>query len=226
METCNIDDLVKEVRVALDQNMDGKALSMLGDTDTLTLDEIIRSTMVDAATAIEEGAPLEMLEGCDDAVKEGEDYIVSWGKEKKGSDIQAGSVALPSDFLRLVSFKMNDWDCAVSMPTAQETPAYERLQDQYSGIGATPRHPAIAIDVPNNVLEFYCSAKTAKVASFKYVQKPVAKEGKITICPKLRRAIVYANAAMSAAVFSSVDQMQVMTALAYRHAHIQPSEKQ
>lgn len=225
METCNIDDLVKQVRIVLDQNMDGKALSMLGDTDTLTLDEIIRSTMVDAATAIEEAAPLEMLEGSNNAVVKDADYSILWGKQREGSAIKSGEVSLPSDFLRLVSFKMNDWSYAVSTPTSRETPAYELLQNRYSGIGATPRNPAVALDIPNGVLEFYCSAETAKVATFKYIPKPVVKDGEITICPKLKRAIVYANAAMSAAVFSSVEQMQVMMSLAYRLAHIQPPEK-
>lgn len=101
METCNIDDLVKEVRVALDQNMDSKALSMLGDTDTLTLDEIIRSTMVDAATAIEEGAPLEMLEGCDDAVKE--EKTTSYHGERRRKVAPYKQEALPC---RVISFAL------------------------------------------------------------------------------------------------------------------------
>lgn len=226
METCNIDDMVKAVRVALDQNMDGKALSVLGDSDTLTLDEIIRSTMIDAVATIEEIAPLEMLEGCEEAVKTGEEYAIAWGSTKTGSAIKEGSVSLPNDFYRFVSFKMSDWDRAVFIPIMQETPEYERLKNQYSGIGGTPKNPAVAIDVPNGILEFFCSGETAKVTSFKFIPKPAIKDGHISICPKLKRAIIYANAALAATVFSSVDQMQLLMSTAYRLAHVQPTEKQ
>lgn len=231
MQDYSVDDILKEVRVVLDQNMDGKALASLGDSDTLTLDEIIRNTMTDAATTIEELAPLDMLDDGVDALKEDSDYSVTWQKQKNGSDIFDGSVRLPDNFMRIVSFKMSDWNYSVHEAVPMESPLYIRLQSQFSGIGGTPIKPYVAIDNAQGKLEFYSSkhvqdGKSASVQVFKYLPLPSIKGDKISLCPKLHRAIVYANASLSAAVYSSTEQMQILMSMAHRFAHILTNEKQ
>ena len=43
-----IEDIVRDVRIAIDENATSKALFAEGDTETLTLDEIIKSKIADS----------------------------------------------------------------------------------------------------------------------------------------------------------------------------------
>ena len=63
MAAYKVDELVKEIKVALDENVTSEALIELGDTDTLSLDEIIRSKIEPAAKTIEANAPYYLLDG-------------------------------------------------------------------------------------------------------------------------------------------------------------------
>ena len=57
-----IDRIMEDVRVCLDQNMDSGALIESGDIDTLSLDEIIRSKIVEAVQRVHTAAPYYLLE--------------------------------------------------------------------------------------------------------------------------------------------------------------------
>ena len=50
--------LMREVRIVMDKNMTSTALRGLGDVDTLSVDDIIKSRIVDAAKRVELQAPL------------------------------------------------------------------------------------------------------------------------------------------------------------------------
>ena len=53
----SVDSLQRDVRIALDKNATSEALTSLGDIDTLTIDDIIRSKLVAAARIVETIAP-------------------------------------------------------------------------------------------------------------------------------------------------------------------------
>ena len=57
MAAYKVDELIKEIKVALDENVSSEALISLGDTDTLTLEEIRKSKIEPAARVIETNAP-------------------------------------------------------------------------------------------------------------------------------------------------------------------------
>ena len=54
---------MEEIRVILDQNKVSTQLLDAGDIDTLTLDEIIRSKIVDATRVVVLNAPNHLLDG-------------------------------------------------------------------------------------------------------------------------------------------------------------------
>lgn len=54
--------MARAVRVAIDMNKGDEPLIMEGDTDTLTLDEIIMSKLADAVRMVVSEAPLHLLE--------------------------------------------------------------------------------------------------------------------------------------------------------------------
>lgn len=101
-----IEDIVKDVRICLDQNMVSESLLNEGDIDTLSIEDIIRSKIVDAVQRVESGAPTHLLEG-------GHNFGDSIYWTKDGS----GWTLLPDDFMRLVVFEMSDW----------ERPVYEAI---------------------------------------------------------------------------------------------------
>ena len=94
-----IDKIMQDVRICLDQNMESDALIESGDIDTLALDEIIKSKILEAIQRVHRDAPNYLLEG-------GHNFgdAVYW------RELESGWVLLPKDFLRLVVFEMDDID--------------------------------------------------------------------------------------------------------------------
>lgn len=185
-------DIVKDVRVCLDQNMVSDALAGIGDVDTLALDEIIESKIEDAARLIESRAASYLLDS-------GQPLggIVNWNKHH---GYGSGHIQLPNDFLRLVCFQMSDWDYAVTQPITEEDPLYARQHSRFGGVRGNPRRPVVAITRHSTglVLEFYTSTSgNATVKHARYITIPKVNEGTIDVCEKLKPAIVYYAAYMT-----------------------------
>jgi len=95
-----INDLVGEVRVALDENRTES--SYLSDnTDNMELNEIISSKLLEAVRSVQENCPVWMLEG--------EVMTTILSSNTDGS----GTLSLPDDFLRLVALQLTEWDAPV-----------------------------------------------------------------------------------------------------------------
>ena len=191
-----VSDIIREAKVAIDENVSSEALTALGDLDTLTLDEIIRSKVEDAARLVEEGAA---------------HYLLAAGKSFGGSiewesqeGYGAGKVTLPNDFMRLVTFRMSDWSRPVTEAITEEHPLYAQQSSRYLGVRGNPERPVVAIvhGAAGQVLEFYaCSAGPGvRVAVAKYLPIPTIKDDYIDLCPKLERAVVYRLASMTCAI--------------------------
>lgn len=167
----NVQDIVKEVRVALDQNMSSEALAELSDVDTLSLDEIIESKIEDAATAVLQSAPVGML----DDISEDLSGTVSVAQ---GSEV--GVLNLPSDFLRLVVFSLSGWPYMLYETSMSDSPLYMQAHSKYGVLGGKP----ILFVVPGgtiveggqtkstNRLEVYPCPANPSVTIGKYVKMP------------------------------------------------------
>lgn len=196
-----VDDLVKEARIAIDRNCNSEPLAALGDVDTLTVDEIIRSKVEDAARLVEESAAHELLDG-------GSQFggAITWQSEE---GYGAGSIALPQDFLRLVTFLMSDWDYPVTEAITEENPLYPVQKSRYGGVRGNPQRPVVAITHgPTGLnLEFYsCTAGPGThIRMAHYIPVPKIENGRIGLCPKLKRAVVYRMASMAAAIIGASD---------------------
>ena len=62
MESVQIANIIKEVKIILNENISIDAL-LLDDPNQLELEELISSRIVDAVTAVHENAPIEKLTG-------------------------------------------------------------------------------------------------------------------------------------------------------------------
>lgn len=211
-----VENIINEVKVALDENVDSSALSGLGDVDTLKLDEIIESKVVDAARIIESNAPAHLL---DSGRAFGES--IGWdGQPGYG----AGYIHLPDDFMRLVCFQMSDWDYAVTVAITEDSPQYQMQRSRFAGVRGNPQKPVVAITSQpiGLVLEFFScySGESAFIKKARYIPIPRIKNGKIDICEKLKPAIVYYTAYLSALSLGDGDASAAMLSTARELAEI------
>jgi hypothetical protein len=190
----SVADIKRDIRIALDQNNSSTPLLDTGDIDTLTLEEIIESKIEDAARVVTRDAAHYLLDG---GKAFGES--VRWDvREGYGS----GSILLPDDFLRLVSFQMSDWSYPVLNAITEDNPIYALQHSRYGGVRGNPQKPIVALSQQpiGLVLEFFsCAAgENTFVKRATYVPIPKITDGEITISEKLKPAVVYYTAYLAA----------------------------
>lgn len=185
--------MARAVKVAIDMNRGDEPLIMEGDTDTLTLDEIIYAKLADAVRMVEMEAPLTMLESGHD-FGEHDTYIGEDGK---------GFIILPNDFIRLISFRMSDWTRTIYEAITESDPQYALQSSRFKGICGNPEKPVVAVvrRSEGKVLEFYsCRDNAATVAQATYLPIPkIDRDGGIDVAEDCYRAAVYRAASLALA---------------------------
>ena len=205
----NVADIVKEARIVLDRNMNSSALAALGDVDTLTLDEIIKSKVVDSVRTVELEAPLFRL---GPGIPFGES--IAWDTQE---GIGSGYVLLPPDFLRLIAFQMTDWRQPVYEAIPTDGPQYRMQHSMFPGIKGNPDRPVVALVAkPTGMaLEFYsCSGgQGTAIAIASYMPEPRIIEEKIQIPHQLKEAAVYHAAYLTAVTMEETEQAERLLAI-------------
>ena len=202
-----IDKIMQDVRICIDQNMTSDALLESGDIDTLALDDIIRSKILEAVQRVHMDAPNYLLEG-------GHNFgdAVYW------RELESGWVLLPPDFMRLVVFEMDDWEQAVYQAISTDDPEYEKQRSRFKGIRGTAQRPvcAIAIRPEGRVLEFYsCKSKNAQVSRAMYIPYPkIDEDNGVDICERCYNAVVYTAAGLTLLTCGEVEKGNAVSELA------------
>lgn len=134
----------------------------------VTPEQLITSRINDALRLVASQAPVTMLGN-------GKAFADTVGWESRVG-YGAGYVVLPDDFFRLITFRMSDWQVAVTETITSDNPLYLRQQSRWSGLRGTPQNPVVAIvqgDV-GRVLEFYCcnSGPSVSVRQARYFPLP------------------------------------------------------
>lgn len=201
-----ISDIARDVRVAIDENDSSAALVGENDIDTLSLNDIVRSKICEAVRRVETAAPVHLLE-------EGHNLDCSIFWADKGS----GMVLLPYDFMRLIMFKMSDWERAVYEAITVADPQYQLQRSRYKGIRGNPQKPvcAIANHPVGKVLEFYSSvSNSALIEQASYLPYPsIDEDGGIDICERCYEAVVYMTASLVLATYGETEKAKAMTEL-------------
>lgn len=185
-----IHDVMRDVRVCLDQNVTSEQLLATDDIDTLSLDEIVRSKILEAVMRVHAKAPAHLLE-------QGHNFgdAVYWG------EMESGWTLLPDDFMRLIVFQMSDWERACYGAISTNDPEYDLQRQRIKALRGTAQKPvcAIAIRPEGKVLEFYsCKSKSAYVSRAQYLPYPeIDAYGGIDICERCYMAVVYAAASLT-----------------------------
>ena len=202
--------LMREVRIVMDKNMTSTALRGLGDVDTLSVDDIIKSRIVDATRRVELRAPLHYLENGHNF---GDNIYWEQGKDRAG----CGWTLLPTDFMRLMVFQMSDWKRPVFQAISPTDEEYAQQWSQFSGIRGNTEFPVCAISVrpEGRVLEFFsCKDNTADVAKAVYLPEPsIDSDEGIDISERCHDAIVYMIASLSFYVLGEKEQGDAMAQL-------------
>ena len=202
-----LDKIMQDVRICLDQNMTSDALLESGDIDTLALDDIIKSKILEAIQRVHREAPNYLLEG-------GHNFgdAVYW------RELESGWVLLPKDFLRLVVFEMDDWEQAVYQAISTDDPEYEKQRSRFKGIRGTAQRPvcAIAIRPEGRVLEFYsCKSEDAQVSRAMYIPYPkIDEDNGVDICERCYNAVVYTAAGLTLLTCGEVEKGNAVSELA------------
>lgn len=199
--------IARDVRIAIDQNMTSEQLIEAEDIETLSLQDIIRSKIVEAVRRVETTAPVQYLE-------EGHDFgdAVYWGT------LESGWVLLPDDFMRLIAFKMSDWERTVYAAISVDDPLYQKQSSRYKGIRGNVQKPVCAIvnRAEGKALEFYsCNSEDAYVSRASYLPYPeIDEDDGIDICERCYTAVVYTAAALVLTTYGETDKASALTELA------------
>ena len=208
MTTYPLDKIAEDVRITLDQNMTSDALTEIGDVDTLALNEIIRSKIVEAVKRVHCTAPHYLLDGGHDFMDAG----VHWMEH------QSGWVLLPEDFMRFIVFEMDDWARPVFNAINHDDAEYERQHSRFKGIRGTAQRPVCFVSVRSvgRVLEFYsCRSEDARISRAPYIPYPVIDDNdSIEICQRCYDAVVYTAAALVLITFGDTEKSNVLNELA------------
>ncbi|MGN0875338.1 MAG: hypothetical protein ACI4OZ_09150 [Akkermansia sp.] len=190
----DVGGLVRDVRTAMDFDGCGEKLAEIEASGSLMLDGLVESKLADAARAVERSAPVDLLDS-------GRAFGETVGWESRVG-YGCGWVQLPDDFLRLVCFRMSDWSRSVTEAVSEDDAVYQMQRSRYAGIRGNPQRPVVAITRQpiGLVLEFYsCTGgEGVYIRRARYIPIPRVVGGKIELCEKLRPAIVYYAAYMTA----------------------------
>ena len=182
--------IARDVRIAIDENKTSEQLIADEDIDTLSLTD----------------TPTHLLDG-------GKPFgdAVFW--RSKGS----GWTLLPEDFMRLLIFKMSDWERPVYEPITAADPQYQLQFSRYKGLRGNPQKPVVAIvsRAEGRALElFSCKDDTATVEQAVYLPLPrVDCDGGIEIPERCYMSVVYQAASLVLATIGQSELSSVMSEL-------------
>ena len=207
-----VSDLVKEVKILLDRNQESAVLLSPSDSDTLSQAELIESKIVDAARIILSDAPEYMVEGTSCT------NDVTW---KYSNGYYVGNMVLPTDMLRILSVKADDWNRPAEI-ISESDDAYKYQNCKY-GVRGNPERPIAAIVHTANEksIELYTSKKQNDTLAFIYVQIPsITTEQKISLPSVLKDSILYMAGYLTCISLGDTDTASGLLGVARKLAHI------
>lgn len=201
-----IETVSQDVRIAIDENKTSEQLLGDEDIDTLSLNEIVRSKIEEAVRRVETTAPTFLLE-------EGHTFgdSVFW-------DNNSGWTLLPDDFMRLIAFRMSDWERTCHNAISVDDPLYDLQSSRFKGVRGNVQKPVCAVvnRAEGKALEFYsCNSEEAYVKRATYLPYPkIDDEEGIDISERCYTAVVYTTAALVLTAYGANDRAEQLNALA------------
>lgn len=183
----SIEDLVRQIRLVMDENTDESAL--LSDATNLDLNRMIAARLPEGARLVHERAPTRLIDG--------RPMNCTPVHRQDGS----GYVELPDDFMRLVIFRLDGWKRPVTRPIEDTSPEYALQKNKY--VRGNSDKPVCVLSTDgsgNKILEYYslpASVADPVVTHAAYVPYPEVSDGKIEISRRLTDAVIYMTAGLT-----------------------------
>jgi hypothetical protein len=188
-----LENIKQDVRVCMDENRTDDSLIIGGDEETIDLDAIIESKVLEAVRRVHSEAPYYFLE-------QGHNFTSS-GIFWNGTNDTSGWLLLPNDFLRMVVFEMSDWERPAYNALTVDDPDYAKQRSRIKGIRGSVQRPVVAVAVrpEGKVLEFYsCNSRNATISKAVYIPMPEFDVmNSVEICERCYQAVVYTVAALT-----------------------------
>lgn len=198
-----VDELMRNVRIALDSNNVSAPLIAENDIDTLSMDEIIRSKLLEGVRRVHCEAPAYLL-----------DIGHHFGDSVYWSGKGSGWTLLPDDFMRLVMFRMSDWERTVYTAISTDDPEYELQSCRVKALRGTSQKPvcAIAVRPEGRVLEFYsCKSEDAYITQGVYIPYPyIDDDGGVDISERCLTAIIYMVAGLTCTAIGETEKSNIL----------------
>lgn len=199
-------DIVRDVKVAMDENGNDDALVLEGDVDTLSLDAIIKSKILEAARLVLASAPAVLLDNAKPMYNG-----IHWLSD------ESGRIYLPDDYYRIVVFQMDDWKVPVLNVITAEDVRYAQQHSPVKGLHGNPARPVVAL-VPTHTgmaMEFFGSkSRGAKIKQSLYLPEPAFdRDGGLDVAERCYNGIVYLAAALTCTSIGRADMSQVLVQL-------------
>lgn len=201
-----VDDILRDVRIAIDENRVSEQLLAELDSETLSLNEVVCSKIVEGIKRTLQDAPLHKIDG-------GEEFgdAIYWNANL------SGWILLPNDFLRLLIFKMSDWERPVYAAITAADPRYALQHSRCKGLRGTPQKPVVALTSrqEGRVLELYsCKSKDATVEQALYLPIPkIDEDNGINIPEECYQSAIYMIASLALATMGQNERSGVMREL-------------
>lgn len=198
-----LEDIARDVRVAIDENSTGERLIPEGDAETLELDDIVRGKICEAVRRVESAAALHLL----DSGHVIEEDSIHWEEH------ESGWILLPEEFMRLLVFKMSDWERPVWEAITPADPMYGRQSSRYKGVRGNCQKPVCAVVMrpEGKALEFYsCKSREATMVQGSYLPYPEVKDGGIEICKRCYDAVVYMCAGLTVSAYGENERAEYL----------------
>lgn len=181
MTRVSMEDLIRDVRIALDENA-AQSTYIQSNADNLELDDIISAKLPDAARDVTESAEVQLLEP--DAM------TTTFTKTEAG-----GTLTVPDDFLRIVSLKLKGWNRSVTM-VAGEGSDIELMQRNKYTRGTSMKPVCVLTHTSDGKKVIECFGTGDSVERALYMPIPKVDGGYLPISRLLRQAIVRRTAGL------------------------------
>lgn len=190
MKNVSVPEFIQSVKIIMDEN--GVSNSVLStNSDQLQIDAIIKSKIIESIKHVHLSARAELLDLDNDF--SGADTVTN----QDGT----GYIKLPSDFLRLVIFKLSNWRSSVINAISDADPLYIQQKSRFLGIRGNSDKPVCAItrNKTGRILEFYSAEPntTAEIDLAYCLKEPVISINSVNICDKLIESVYYHCAALT-----------------------------
>ena len=193
-------NVVKEVRVILDENKVSPSLDGVGELDTLSTDEVIESCIDKALRIVMMHADTELFDS--GTTLERNKYKPA---KQQDNGVIYGIVELPDDYIRMLSAKLYGWDYALGYAHPRGSDMYYVQHGHSKSLLATHDRPVAVVTPDGKHVELFPvhSMSEESLEHFIYLSSPSTAEGYV-ISDKLYPGVIYVCASLVATSFGDM----------------------